>query len=193
MTRCRNTTAGIVERKGLIAIELTGKIEALNFDFVTGKAKLTLEVNEKQTAKQMFDELRGCEKLSISIKKYRKKRSLNANSLCWKLCTEIANILRSNKDNIYIEMLKRYGQSEVVSVRADIDVSGYFKYYDVFGTGYVNGNEFTHYRVYKGSSEYDTREMSILLDGIVDEAKALGIEVMTEQELSLIKSEWIIC
>ena len=134
--------------------------------------------------------MKNCEKLSIKIGKYREKRSLNANALCWKLCTEIANVLRSDKDGVYIEMLKRYGQSDVVSVLSTVDVSGYFKYYDVFGTGYANGKEFTHYKVYKGSSEYDTQEMSILLDGIVDEAEQLGIQVLSAQELSLIKSEW---
>lgn len=129
-------------------------------------------------------------KYSAEIKEYREKRSLNANALCWKVCTEIANIFRLDKEDVYVKMLKRYGQSDVVSVLSQVDVSGYFKYYDTFGTGYANGKEFTHYRVYKGSSEYDKREMAILLDGIIEEAKALGVEVLTEQELSLIKENW---
>ena len=171
-------------------MELTGKLIDCNIDFISGKPKLTLEVNEKQAVLAGYDKLNDCDKLSIKISKYRKKRSLNANALCWKLCTEIANVLRSDKESVYIEMLKRYGQSEIISVLSSVDISGYFKYYDVFGTGYVNNKEFTHYKVYKGSSEYDTKEMSILLDGIVEEAKALDIEVISEQELSLIKSEW---
>ena len=171
-------------------IELTGNINGLTLDFSTGKANLSLTVNEKQTAMNLYDELHDCEKLSIKIDKYREKRSLNANALCWKVCTEIANVLRSDKDSVYLEMLKRYGQSEIVSVLSTVDVSGYFKYYDTFGTGYVKGKEFTHYKIYKGSSEYDTREMSILLDGIIDEAKGMGIDVMSESELALIKNEW---
>lgn len=170
--------------------ELTGRIENLSVDFSTGKAKLALEINEKTSAMNAFDDFRECEKLSIKIDKYREKRSLNANALCWKVCAEIANMLRSDKDSVYLEMLKRYGQSEIVSVLSTVDVSGYFKYYDTFGTGYVKGKEFTHYKIYKGSSEYDTREMSILLDGIIDEAKGMGIDVMSESELALIKNEW---
>lgn len=170
--------------------ELTGRIENLSVDFSTGKAKLALEINEKTSVMKAFDDFRECEKLSIKIDKYREKRSLNANALCWKVCTEIANMLRSDKDSVYLEMLKRYGQSEIVSVLSTVDVSGYFKYYDTFGTGYVKGKEFTHYKIYKGSSEYDTREMSILLDGIIDEAKGMGIDVMSESELALIKNEW---
>lgn len=127
---------------------------------------------------------------NYEIERKRKKRSTDANALCWKLCTEIANVLRTDKDSVYVDMLKRYGQSDIVSVLSTVDVMGYFKYFDVFGTGTVKGKEFTHYKVYKGSSEYDTREMSILLDGIIDEAKSLDIEVISEREKSLLLMEW---
>lgn len=127
---------------------------------------------------------------NYEIERKRKKRSTDANAFCWKLCTEIANVLRTDKDSIYVDMLKKYGQSDVVSVLAAVDVKGYFKYYDEFGRGSVNGKDFIHYRVYKGSSEYDTREMSILIDGIIDEAKALDIEVISEREKSLLLQEW---
>lgn len=127
---------------------------------------------------------------NYEIERKRKKRSNDANALCWKLCTEIANVLRSDKDSIYIDMLKKYGQSDIVSVASAVDVKPYFKYYDVFGKGSVNGKEFIHYKVYKGSSEYDTREMSILIDGIIDEAKALDIEVISESERALLLAEW---
>lgn len=127
---------------------------------------------------------------NYEIERKKKKRSTDANALCWKLCTEIANVLRADKDSIYVDMLKKYGQSDIVSVLSTVDVKGYFKYFDEFGKGTVNGKEFTHYKVYKGSSEYDTREMSILIDGIIDEAKALDIEVISESERALLLSEW---
>lgn len=127
---------------------------------------------------------------NYEIERKRKKRSNDANALCWAVCTEIANVLRADKESIYVDMLKKYGQSDVVSVLSVVDVKGYFKYYDEFGKGTVNGKEFTHYRVYKGSSEYDTREMSILIDGIIDEAKALDIDVISESEKALLLEDW---
>jgi hypothetical protein len=87
-------------------------------------------------------------------------------------------------------MLKRYDQNEIVSVLSSIDVAGYFKYFDVAGTATLNSKEFTHYKVYKGSSEYDTREMSIFIDGIVSEAKQLNIETLTPKELENLKNSW---
>ena len=169
-------------------MELIGKIADLNLDFITGKPKLTLQIESISTSE--LDELKSCEKLSIKIGKYREKRSLNANALCWKLCTEIANVVRSDKDSIYVMMLERYGQSDIVSVLDTVDVSGYFKYYKEFGTGFVKGKKFIHYKVFKGSSEYDSLEMSILLDGICEEAKAMNIPVLSASELALIKSNW---
>ena len=87
-------------------------------------------------------------------------------------------------------MLKKYGQGELISVKTGIDISGFVKYSEIAGYGKVNGVEFTHYRVYKGSSEYDTREMAIFIDGIVSEAQTLGIDTRTPEELAEIKSLW---
>jgi len=129
-------------------------------------------------------------KYVIEIKQYRQKRSLDANAYCWALINELGNVLRQDKEEVYLNMLKSYGQSKIVSIRSDIDVRGYLKYYEPIGTGFVGDKEFTHYKVYKGSSEYDTREMSILIDGIVQECKEQGIETMTPAELQSLKESW---
>lgn len=126
----------------------------------------------------------------FEIKEHKQKRSLNANAYAWKLITEIANVTRAAKEEVYVEMLKRYGQSDLVSVMSNINVSSYFKYYSEAGKSDLNGKEFTHYRVYKGSSEFDTREMAILIDGIVSECKELDIETMTPSELKSLKDSW---
>lgn len=123
----------------------------------------------------------------FEVKEYFPKRSRNANAYAWALITEIANAIRTDKEVVYLDMLRHYGQSEIVSVLSDINVKGFFPYYDAIGTGTVNGKEFTHYKVYKGSSEYDSREMAILLDGIIAEAQQMGIETMTPRELARLK------
>lgn len=168
----------------------TGTIKDFSVDFKTGKANLTLLINEKQQLMSSYDKLKDCEKLSIEIDRYREKRSLNANNYAWKLLTEIANILRSDKDKIYLEMLKRYGQRETISVQAHIPISGYVKYYEEIGESKLNGKTFKHYHIFKGSSEFDTREMSIFIDGVVDEAKDLGIQTETPDAIARMKSLW---
>ena len=49
---------------------------------------------------------------------------------------------------------------------------------------------FTHIKVFVGSSSYDTREMSILIDGVVSEAEGLGIITMTPGEIQRLKDNW---
>lgn len=126
----------------------------------------------------------------VKIDKHREKRSLNANAYLWKLVTEIGNILNKSKEEVYLQMLIDYGQSEMVSILSEIDVKGYFKYYKLAGTSILNGKEFNHYKIYKGSSEYDTKEMSILLNGVVQEAKNLGIKTKDDIELEKLIEEW---
>ncbi len=171
-------------------MKVTGKIVGANIDFKTNKPQLTLEVNERGDFGLLVDELRDKEKLSIEVKAYRAHRSLNANSYAWKLIGDIADVLRANKEDIYVKMLHRYGQSELISVLSHIPVSGYLKYYKEVGESTLNGKDFKHYRVYKGSSEFDAREMSILIDGIVSEAKDLGIQTETPNQLAEMKARW---
>lgn len=170
--------------------ELTGNVQNLAIDFKSGKAVLTLLINEKNDAAACFDKLLDADKIAVKIDKYREKRSLNANAYAWLLIGKIGDILNASKDDVYLQMLKRYGQSEVISVLAHIPLTGLIKYYEEFGTGKVNGRDFKHYRVFKGSSEFDTREMSIFIDGIVSEAKELGINTKTPAELAELKSLW---
>lgn len=100
--------------------------------------------------------------------------------------------MRTNKEEIYLTMLKRYGQSSVVSV-IDEAVPTFMKsvkYAEEFGKGTINGKNFTHIKVYMGSSEFDTRQMAILIDGIISECKELLIETLTPNEIERMKNEW---
>lgn len=126
----------------------------------------------------------------FEIKEHKEKRSLTANAYAWSLIGKIADVMRISKDECYLMMLKSYGQSEMVSVISEIDVTGYFKYYEPVAETKLQGKNFTHYRVFKGSSEYDTREMAILIDGIVQEAKELEIDTIPPDEVERLKEMW---
>lgn len=119
----------------------------------------------------------------FEIKEKKNRRSLSQNSYAWELIGKIADSINKSKEDVYMDMLKHYGQSEVVSILSNINPIGYFKYYEAIGTGIVNEKEFTHYRIFKGSSEYDTKEMTIFIDGIIQEAENLGIPTLTDEEI----------
>ena len=120
----------------------------------------------------------------FEIKEHKEKRSLSQNSYAWKLIMELANILRKSKEEVYLQMLKDYGQSEIVVILSTVNPHGYFKYYDKVRDVIIKGNQFTQYKIYKGSSEYDSKEMSIFIDGIIQECQNVGIDTMTPDEIA---------
>lgn len=153
---------------------------SLSFD---GKQRLALELDAD--FREQYDKLHGAE-LDITVKKYREKRSLDANAYMWVLIGKIADALRESKEDIYLDMLKAYGQGGAVSVEQKYaeDFRRVYRYNEYLGKSELNGKTFEHFRFWVGSSEYDTEEMSILIDGVVKEAKNLGIETMTPAELN---------
>ena len=126
------------------------------------------------------------------ITKAKQKRSLNANSYAWSLIGQIANLLRASKEEIYLDMLKNYGQGGAISVQEKYveQFKRSYKYHESMGKSELKGKTFEHFRFWVGSSEYNTEEMSILIDGIIQEAKNLDIEVLTPVEIARLKDEW---
>lgn len=125
------------------------------------------------------------------IKEYKEKRSLSQNAYAWKLITELGDVLRKSKEEVYLQMLKDYGQSTIIVVASDINILGYFKYYEKIKSFMNKDKKFDEYKIYKGSSEYDSKEMSIFIDGVVQECKSVGIKTLDDLEIEeLIRREY---
>lgn len=126
------------------------------------------------------------------IQQKRDKRSLNANAYAWTLMDKMAEVLRTDKDSVYLTMLERYGRCTYIAVipEAAERVKETWRTARELGEVTVNGKAGIQLQCYYGSSTYNTKEMSRLIDGIVSECKDLGIETMTPEELARIKEEW---
>ena len=135
--------------------------------------------NARTIIKWLFEQ---DENKKFEIKELKPKRSLTANAYYWALLNQLANVLRFDNQKLHFMMLQRYGQYEVVSVLSSIEVKEYFRYYEPIGHGVINNKEFTHYKVYKGSSEMNSKEFSILLDGLVSECNEQNIATLTKDE-----------
>jgi len=153
------------------------------------------------TTGQQIDELQAIisngKLLEIDLHQQKKKRSLDANSYAWVLITKIADALRTSKEELYIEMLKRYGQREkqLISIIDNEEAIAMIyratnNHCTVVGEGTVNGKQFKHLAILIGSSQYDTRQMAILIDGIVSECKEMGIETLPPDEIKALKESW---
>lgn len=135
--------------------------------------------------------------LEWTIKKQGEKRSLDANSYAWALMDKIARVLKSTKEEVYLVMIQRYGTFVYLPVR-EVDIPMIEKVFRVVRDRGViemitesGKHVFCHQmQCYKGSSLYDTKEMSRLIDGIISEAQALHIETDTPAEIERIKASW---
>ena len=160
---------------------------------------LTAKAN-KQQIQQEVAELKQIigkgKELSAEVKVYRQKRSLDSNAYLWVLCQKISEVIRATKEEVYKKAIRDVGQFEIVPIKNEA-VERWIEVWNSKGLGWfaevMEDSKLPGYKKvisYYGSSIYDQREMSILVDNIVQEAKDLDIETMTPDELSRLKSEW---
>ena len=175
-------------------MESKGTLKDIARNWETGKFLLTFEMDQDITGQ--LEGIRG-KLLDIVAKQYRKKRSLDANAYYWKLLTKLAEASGISKNRAHNLMLRRYGQLEeidghLIYVVVPDDDEGENKAleaetYHIKPTGEVkvasDGTPFRTYIMLRGSSTYDTDEMSYLIDGLVSECQEMGIETLPPQEL----------
>ena len=177
-------------------MKVTGKIVGASIDFKTGKPTISFEVNERNDFELLVDEMKGLEKLSIDIKPFRQRRSLDANAYCWVLIDKIAESFGESKESVYRQYITNIGgNSEVVCVKNNA-VERLCRGWQRNGLGWqtetfeskIEGC--TNVTLYYGSSVYDSAQMSRLLDLIVQDCKQLGIPTETPNEIARLKSMW---
>jgi len=128
--------------------------------------------------------------LDVEIKPHRERRSLDANAYFWTLCGQMAEVIRTDKDSMYLQLLKRYGQYTYIIVKPEAVEKTLQAWRLMEEIGKTKDGRGVQMLAYFGSSTYDTKEMARLIDGTVSEAKELGIETMTPSELALMKEGW---
>ena len=129
---------------------------------------------------------------NCTIKLFKEKRSLNANNYSWALSDQLADALKISKEECHFLMLKHYGQKTVISVieegREILEKAA--DYLEQYAESEMNGKTFYHYKIWKGSHNFDSREMAIFIDGIVSECQEQGISTETPEEIERLKALW---
>jgi len=123
----------------------------------------------------------------FEIKEPKAKRTLTQNSYYWVLVNELANCLRKSKEEIHFELLKNYSQVALITIKSNVDIKGYIRYYELEREANINGVKFNVYKVYKGSSEMDKKEFGVLLEGVIQEAHQQGIVTLTKNEIEKLR------
>ena len=159
--------------------------------------EVTLTLADSRQVVQRYvttaQELLGAGKtLVLKLEVERKKRSLDANAYLWVLLGKMATVLQTDKDAVYIEMLSRYGVYTHVVVKPQVAerVKQEWRTVRELGEVTVNGKVGIQLQCYFGSSSYTSSEFSTLLDGVISEAKEIGIDVISESEKARLIEEW---
>lgn len=134
--------------------------------------------------------------LTIAVSKYRKRRSLSANAYFWELIGRLSEKLNISKEETYWEYIKHMGIYRSVEVDNKA-VDTIIKMWKSHGLGWIaektdDGERegFSLINLYYGSSSYNTKQMSRLIDSVVNDCKEQGIETLPPEQLECMKREW---
>ena len=190
-------------------MKLKATLERAERDF-EGKGHITLLVDWTDALKGFLDDFNGKE-ITAELKKPTKGRSLDANAYFWKLCGELADKTRQSKDEVYKTLVRGLNVYRPMTIQkealptlekawSDRGLAWFIDKVDEYETTFretdKNGKEVWNLkpvcevRLYYGSSVYNSRQMSRLIDSLVEECKEQGIETLTPAELALLKEDW---
>ena len=162
----------------------------------TGQQLITLALTTKQDISDFKAIIANGKLLEVEISKQKKKRSLDSNSYLWTLCQKIAEVIQSTKELVYQKFIRDVGQFEIVPIKNEA-VERWIEVWNSKGLGWfaevMEDSKLKGYKKvisYYGSSVYDQREMSVLLDEVVRECKELGIETLPPDEIKVLKESW---
>lgn len=164
--------------------------------FDNGQYYLALKIPGPAAAGKLIDEMQG-RKYRAEFKPYRQKRSLDANAYFWVLCGKLSAKIGLPPEEIYREYIRDIGDNyQIVPIRNDA-VDQWIKAWRAHGIGWICDNlgpskidGYTNIICYYGSSVYDTAQMSRLINLLVEDCKAQGIETKTPDEIQRMVSLW---
>jgi len=134
---------------------------------------------------------------TAEIKPYRKKRSLDANGYYWKLCGELSAKLNIPPVEIYRQHIQNIGNNYEILPLKDEAVEKFCEAWQRNGMGWLTNTlgpskleGYTNIMAYYGSSTYDSKQMSQLIDLLVTDCREQGIDTATPEEIERMKQQY---
>lgn len=165
----------------------------------TGKLIIDIPYDQRGSVMHWL-KTRKDKEYDLTIKEHRKKRSLDANSMAWSLINQMSVILKIPPDEIYRGYIPDVGGNFKIIPAKQEDVEDWTNAWCkghigrmVEDIGPCRSGSLAGYRnlkLYIGSSDYDTAQMSRLLDLIIQDCKQIGIETLSDRERSILLEEW---
>lgn len=169
------------------------KLKAVQIIHGWRESELTITTAEKGELQRIYDEIGEIDpetEYDVTIKKRKKKRSQDANGYMWALLGELAVKVRNSSIELYKHFIRNYGQYYPIPVREDA-IDSFSEVWSSNGIAWFTEDigkcktldGYHTLLAYYGSSQYDSKQMARLIEEVVDECKAQGIETMTPAEL----------
>lgn len=175
-------------------MQCRGKITQISRDILTRRLLVTMVLTD--VSEQAVQTISAFDDLSVEMKKYRAKRSLDANAYFHVLVGKIADTMTISKAKAKNMLICRYGQPQllpdgsIMIYKTNAPEEFVWEQEAVHAIPVRYEDKATFYKIYRGSHTYDTKEMSLLIDGTVADAKELGIETLPPAELARMKERW---
>lgn len=161
-----------------------------------GVKRITIELNERKDIPFAPEDL-----LDIEISKHREQKSPEANSYLWVQCEKVAKALSTKgsvvtKEEVYKKYIREVGQFEIVPIK-NTDVDKFIDRWSRLGLGWFSeivGKSklpgYTNIMRYYGSSCYDSKELSRVIDDIVTDCHEIGVETKRPEEIKSMMEAW---
>ena len=177
-------------------MQFKGKINS--YKLIDDGVELTISVDADEDYFSKLSDVR------LDIKPWREGRSRSANGYFYTLVDKLADALRVSKPFIHNQMLRKYGQlqridgkpvwvvlpeTDEVAHKVDEDETLHVRPTDDVREG-NDGKMYRTYLLLKGSHEMDSKEFSVLLDGIISDCKEQGIQTLSKTEIDAMKERW---
>lgn len=158
------------------------------YDYQTKKHLITLELDDMPSIYESTKD----KDLDIKIEVHREKRSTAANRLLWECISQIAKALHTDKWEIYLRELKHHGKFTYICAKPQA-VEAFKKMWrecEEVGEININGEKSVQLLCYFGSSTYNTKEFSDLLEGVISDMKVMGLQPPTERDFEEAIKAW---
>jgi hypothetical protein len=169
----------------------TAQIKNITLDYTDKKPLVTLKLDNIAGIEELKDK-----KLSVELKQHREKRSLDINAYCWVLCQALAEKMNISKEEVYRMVIKEIGVCEITPIRNEAvktwinnwTSKGIGWLCEILGESKLKG--YTNVINYYGTSCYDNKDMSRLVNSLVEDCKLQGIPTKEDLEINKMLESW---
>ena len=179
-------------------MESKGRIISFRPDTINNKTQITIEINTSDdSALQDIERLMKSD-IKAHLVTYREPRSKDSNAYFHVLSDKLADAMRMSKPKMKNYLLFHYGQKvrdedgKLVLIKTNANEEDLITRTDIHLWYYKDSEQdgVPMYVLLEHSRFFDSRQMSILIDGVVAECKAVGIETLPPEEIIRLKVMW---